>query len=443
MRYTGFLSLLCLAAAVGCSDDDPIGTLNRQYSLAPPAQAVSVGQDSTTALGVRLVRDGTDTLSNVRLLYNSGDVDIARVDVNGNVTGLSGGTAVITVSGPGTSLDVPVEVRPWPATSVQLSVMSGPAGGLLATQHDTGTFYALPAHPATARLRALVVRNNDTLFCNYCATKTPARVLRLVRLVSLDPTKATVANASDPTVQSATVGEVTAQDTTSDGVRIVLEVPGDDMADTVLVRLKLRPIDTLRARPDSAFFPSNNGNQGLQYRIWPNSDTIQANIIQATTTNFNAGITFLSRVQPLPNFGGSNPSATFIAITPLGNVNARRANLPLVAWESANTAYLQINAAGAVVAPCASIGGNCPSAGSSVLNCNSNAGTMPADFAGQGNYTIPNCVPTKNIPYPGALCTTNSTSDLFSICTIWIRATATDQATGKILRRLYRINVRR
>jgi hypothetical protein len=199
----------------------------------------------------------------------------------------------------------------------------------------------------------------------------------------------------------------------------------------------------LRIRPDSAFFPSTNGLQGLQYRIWPNSDTVQANIIQGTTTNFNAGVTFLSRIQPLPtSFGGSNPNAQFIPITPTGAVTAKRANLPEVVWESANVQYLTINAAGAVVAPCAFIGGVCPAAGSAVLTCNSNSGAMPATFLGQGNLTIPNCVPTKTIPMPGAFCSTTSSTDLTAVCTVWIRATAIDQATGKILRRLYRINVR-
>jgi hypothetical protein len=67
---------------------------------------------------------------------------------------------------------------------------------------------------------------------------------------------------------------------------------------------------------------------------------------------------------------------------------------------------------------------------------------MPFTFNGVGNLTIPNCNPAKTIPMPGAFCSTTSNSDLTATCTIWVRATATDQATGKILRRLYRINVR-
>jgi hypothetical protein len=448
MRCSGIISLLCVGVAIGCGDDDsPAGTLAFQYSLQPPAEAVSVGQDSTVALDIKLLR-GTDEIEDPRLLYSSSDVEIARVDSDGEVTGLSGGTAVITVSGPTTTLDVPVEVRPHTATSVELSVMSGPAGSLLATTLDTGTFYALPAHPATARLRALVRVGSDTVFCNYCATTDPARVLRLVRFTSLDPTLATVSNATDPTVQTGTggtnnTGQVTALDTNSNGARIVLEVPGDDMADTVTVKLKLRPIDTVRVRPDSAFFPSNNGLQGLVYRIWPFSDNTQANITQSATTNFNAGVTFLSRVQPLPSFGSSTPSSTLIPITPLGSATERRPNLPLIGWESANVQYLTINAAGAVVGPCAFIGGNCPSTGSTVLNCDSVAGSMPAVFAGLGTYAIPNCVGKDPIPMPGAFCTSTSSSDLTSVCTIWIRATFTDQATASVERSIYRINVRR
>jgi hypothetical protein len=443
MRYTRLLSLVGVAAAaLACGDDDPSGSLTHNYSLVPPTPAFSVGQDSSVTLGIKLVRDGDDTVPNPSLIYTSSDVSTVRVSNTGVATGISGGSAIITVSGPGVSLDVPVEVRPYLATSVELSVLSGPAGGVLATTHDTGTFCALPAHAGTSRLRAVVRVGDTVVYCNWCTA--PTVPLRLVRFRSLDETKATVSNANDPTATNQTsAGQVTPQDTTSEGVRIVLEVPGDGLEDTVVVKLKLRPIDTIRVRPDSAFFPSTNGNQGLQYRIWPNADTVQANIIASTTTNFNAGVTFRSRIQPLPNsFGGSNPSAQFIDIFPVGGVTVRRPNLPLVSWESANPAYLQINAAGAVVGPCAFIGGNCPSAGSSVLNCNSPlTGSMPFNFNGQGNLTIPNCNPAKTIPMPGSFCSGTSNT-LDATCTIWVRATATDQATGKILQRLYRINVR-
>jgi hypothetical protein len=44
---------------------------------------------------------------------------------------------------------------------------------------------------------------------------------------------------------------------------------------------------------------------------------------------------------------------------------------------------------------------------------------------------------------PGAFCTTKSSSDLSSTCTIWIRASADDKVTGNHMQSLYRINIGR
>jgi hypothetical protein len=85
-----------------------------------------------------------------------------------------------------------------------------------------------------------------------------------------------------------------------------------------------------------------------------------------------------------------------------------------------------------------------------VLDCNSTGPAMPATFAGLGVYTIPNCNPARTInPYPGALCTHTSNNqnvaptELTATCSVWIRATATDPVTSRVLTRLYRINIRR
>jgi hypothetical protein len=298
----------------------------------------------------------------------------------------------------------------------------------------------------------------DTVFCNYCTlpdtTRFPRRTMRVVRFRSLDTALARVTNAANPKLQLSTdtAGRVTPLDTATAGVRIVMEVPGDSAAggkwaDTVLAKLSLRPLDTLRVRPDSNLFPTANGT-GLSKQIYPNADTIQANVVAATTTNFIAGLDFLSRVQDPPTPGtGAAGTIRWIVARVVGGPEVFRPSLPSVTWESANRDYLQINAAGAITAQCAQIGGNCtaPATPSTwLLTCNSNSGAMPADFTGEGAYTVPNCTPTKTItPFPGALCTTTNSNDLSSICTIWVRATATDPATGKLLRRLYRINIRR
>jgi hypothetical protein len=264
--------------------------------------------------------------------------------------------------------------------------------------------------------------------------------------VSLSPALATISNANIPTLQTSTdtTGRITPFDTSSAGVRFVMEVPADGKADTVLVKFSLRPIDSLGTRPDSNFFPTTNGT-GLQKMIYPNADNTQANVKAASTTNFIVGLDFLSRVQNPPAPATPNtPGATrFIPSRLYGGPTVFRKSLPNVTWESANTDYLDINAAGSVTGKCAAIGGTCLATGSTVLTCNSNAGSMPATFTGAGTYAIPSCTPTKSIPFPGALCTSASATDLSSSCTIWVRATANDQVTNRVLRTLYRVNIGR
>jgi len=271
-------------------------------------------------------------------------------------------------------------------------------------------------------------------------------VMRTVRFVSLSPTLATVSNAATPNLQTSTdtTGKITMSDTSS-GIRFVLEVPSDNKADTVLVKFALRPIDSLGVRPDSNFFPAIPPNVGTQKMIYPNADNIQANVKAASTTNFIVGLDFLSRVQNPPAAATPNTAGAvrYIPSRTYGPGTVFRKSLPNVAWESANTDYVDINAAGSVVGKCASIGGNCLATGATVLTCTASSGTMPGAFLGNGTYSIPSCSPARTIPMPGAFCTSNSTTDLSSMCSIWVRATSNDQVTGKLLRSFYRINIGR
>ncbi len=436
-----------LLVVVGCGSDSSTGVAPMTYTLEAVTKTLAVGQDSSGPLQINVRRAGTDTtIKGSRLVYTSSDYTIATVDGAGIVTGIRGGTATIKVGLNDATVDVPVTVRGHPATSVELTILTGPAGGLKSVSADTGTFYALPADPLTSRLKGLVRVGNDTVFCNFCTTKTPARVMRTVRFVSLNPALATITNAGSPTLQASTdtTGKVTPLDTTSTGVRFVMEVPADGKSDTVLVKFLLRPIDSLGTRPDSNFFPTTNGT-GLQKMIYPNADVTQANVKAASTTNFIVGLDFLSRVQnpPLPATPNTPGAVRYIPSRLYGAATFFRKSLPNVTWESANTDYLDINAAGSVTGKCAAIGGTCLASGSAVLSCVSNSGSMPAAFLGAGTYTIPSCSPAKSIPFPGALCTSNSATDLSSTCTIWVRASANDQVTGKVMRTLYRVNIGR
>jgi Bacterial Ig-like domain (group 2) len=440
------LALLGLSLLAACNSESSTGVAASNYTLEPVTADISLGQDSSMTLAVNVKRAGTDTtIKGVRLVFASEDYNIATVDGTGLVTAIGGGSTKIRVTLANATIEVPVTVRPHPATSVELTILTGPGGGLKSVDADTGTFYALPADPLSSRLKAVVRVGNDTVFCNYCTVKTPARVMRIVRFRSLAPL-ATISNASNPMLQTSTdtTGQVTVSDTTSAGIRFVLEVPADKLADTVLVKFALRPIDTLGVRPDSNFFPTTNGT-GLQKGIYPNADNVQANVKAASTTNFIVGLNFLSRVQnaPAPATPGTPGAVRFIPSRTYGAVTVFRPSVPNVTWESANTDYLDVNAAGSVTGKCASIGGTCLATGSSVLTCAATAGTMPAAFLGNGNYSIPSCSPATTIPMPGALCTSTSGSDLAASCTVWVRATSHDQVTGKLLRSLYRINIGR
>ena len=441
-------ALVGLILLLGCDSDKTTGTAPASYTLEPASSTVSVGQDSSVALVINVKRSGTDTtIKGARPTYSSADYSIATVDGTGLVTGLRGGTTSINVALGDATVSVPVTVRARPATSVELTILTGPAGGLKSVNADTGSFYALPADPLTTRLKAVVRVGNDTVFCNFCAAKTPARVMRVVRFVSLNPALATISNAASPSVQASTdtSGKITALDTNSAGVRFVLEVPSDNTADTVLVKFLLRPIDSLGVRPDSNFFPAIPPNVGLQKMIYPNADNTQANVKAASTTNFIVGLDFLSRVQnpPAPATPNTPGAVRYIPSRLFGPPTVFRKSVPNVTWESANTDYLDVNAAGSVTGKCASIGGICLASGSTVLTCASNAGTMPAAFLGIGTYSIPSCSPARTIPMPGALCTSASATDLSSTCTVWVRASANDQVTGKLLRSLYRVNIGR
>jgi hypothetical protein len=439
-------TIAALALVAACGDEkSPAAPF--VYTLETTTPSLSIGQDSTRALALTVKRSGTDTtIKNVLIDYRSSDYSVASVDAAGVVTAVKAGTATITATAAGSSIEVPVTVVARPATFIELTILTGPAGGLKSVSADTGTFYALPADPQTSRLKAVVRVGNDTVFCNYCRTTTPARVMRQVRFRSLDTTLATISGFSNLTQAATdTSGRITARDTnTTTGVKFVLDVPADNIADTVTVKFRLRPIDSLGMRPDSNSFPVANGT-GTSRQIYPNADNTQANVKAAGTINFIVGIDFLSRVQDPPNPATpATPGAVrFIPSRLFGGATVFRKSLPSVIWESANTDYLDINAAGAVTGKCAQIGGTCLQAGSTVLTCASTGSQMPQKFAGIGNYTIPSCSPTRTIPMPGAFCTTTSQTDLFSTCTIWVRATAIDQVTGNTLTSRYRINIGR
>src|SRR5262245_31392469 len=205
MNRISVLALVGLPMLLACGSESTTGVEPMTYTLEPVTASLAVGQDSSATLNVNVKRAGTDTtIKGARLQFTSADYNIAAVDGTGLVTGVRGGSTTIKVRLGDASVDVPVTVRPHPATSVELTLLTGPAGGLKSVSADTGTFYALPADPLSSVLKAVVRVGNDTVFCNFCTVKTPARVMRQVRFVSLNPALATVSNAVNPTLQTST-----------------------------------------------------------------------------------------------------------------------------------------------------------------------------------------------------------------------------------------------
>ncbi len=506
MRRIALFTMIGATIVLGCGDDDTNSPANpHSYQLIGPTQ-ISLRQDSTVALrtlGFVVVKDGTDTLEGgsatalPRLSYFPENTDVAIVDPLGVIRGIGPGSTSIRVTGYDLETTLNVEVRPYPATQVILRVLSFPNGGArtVATRFDTGTFYALPSSSASMRLEGLVLVDTsvaqnrpDTVFCNYCAAATPARVnQRIVVLTSLDTTKATVTNATAPTTQAGSSGTgstgfgIVSEDTTSTPVGIVMTVPSDGKADTVWLKFALRPIDTIVVTPGSRPVPADPPSVGTVNRTYP-GDTLSANIARSDLENFDANLIYRSRIFSIPATPGPG-TGSFITVS-----STSRPFLPTVTWESALEGYLTINSVGGVVGSCEFIGRTgcvAPTRTSApplsaaqrtqaardslVITCTDNGSgkrlpglkqdgvnpvTSPILFnppttmvGGRGMYRNSACLPVggfpgPNIPMPGAFCTTADAADRFSTCTVWIRATITDPVTLRVIRYHYRINVR-
>jgi hypothetical protein len=493
MRRLALVATLALFTA-SCNGDGDVVPNPNTYQLVAP-DVVDLRQDSTVALrslGFVVVRNGTDTLPGAsstslpRLSYFPENTDVAIVDPVGVVRGIGPGTTNIRVTGYDQEHVFTVNVREYRATSVILRALSNANGGArpVATRFDTATFYALPGNSNSTRLEGLVLVNNDTVFCNYCPTKNPARVnQRIVVIRSLDTTKVTVSNAGTPTSQSSTGTTgfgITPQDTTSTPVGVVMEVPSDDLADTVWLKFSLRPIDSIVVSPGSRQVPATFPSVGVVTQTYP-GDTVQANIARSDVENFDANVTMRARIFSIPGTPGAG-TASFITVSATS-----RPFLPTITWESALDGYLTINGVGGVVGMCEFIGRTgCvaptrPASGgqssavrtqqardSLVITCSDNGSgkrlpglkvdgtpvSTPIRFnpptnlpANRGFYRNSACPPVggapgPNIPMPGAYCTTADATDRFSTCTVWIRASITDPVTLRVITYYYRINIR-
>ena len=390
MRWLANLSALGLvAASVGCSDDASGPEHVYTVAFRLPAD-VSLGQDSTLALAPNVVvlRDGQDTIPGSRVAYSSDDLLVAMVSPSGVVTGIGGGTTTIRVAFRADTLAIATTVRPRPTTVVDLRLHPT----------DVTPFYALPGHPGSTMLRALVMAGTDTVYCNQpvCSNTAMRAFQRFVRLTSLDPDVATIENSL---AVPATRGQVVAKDTAT--ARFVLEVPGDRVADTVTVRFGLRPIDSISIRVDSII-------EGGVTRLY--TGTLPAVVPRNLTLLLNV------------NYWNKVPGqSAAVAVT--------RPRLPLVTWLTASNIFAVITGDGRMTAL------KSVDTAPTCTNLNPQASQVVAGFGQPPGANVPTNCPTPappTIPIRPITCfrTSTSSTDNGASCTVYVKATITDPVSG-------------
>jgi hypothetical protein len=395
------------------------------------------------------------------ITFRSDDYSIANVSSRGLVTGVRGGSTIIRASVSGTTIEVPITVRPRPATRIELTFVDPLRMDDRLTQD---TIFAYPGDRASSQLRAVVMSGPDTVFCNRCANF-DTRPQRFVEFISLDTTKILVTNTANPLLRPDTTGRMYGRDTTpgTSTVGVVLRT-NDGLEDTVQVHVKLRPIDSLEVRLDSLVDPEDDEDRivypSFRISLATGNDFAPAGIV-------GLGVTFRSKVQDPPDLRtGILPRPRWIAVLETGT--GRRPNLPVVTWESANATYASVSTGGLVSGGRADV-----SNANLLLTCSYNPATDPTPgviasaFDGpspptpplpvppaalpttaetnnfntqarESRYTIPGCSPAITFQMPGVVCTSaaqnpTTNNDPNSFCQIWIRATAVDPVTGKIL----------
>ena len=448
MRRSAPFFLLGLVIAGGCSDSDKGGTgPGQSYDVQSTQTAITLLQDATHQLDVTVKRGDDVTIDKPVVSYSVDDYSIATVSSAGLVTAKKGGTTNVRAAFNGDTLVVPLTVTPRPATAISLT--------LNFTGKDSGTVGALPGFPGGTFLKAVVLAGTDTVYCNALACRDHAtRTQRLVEFVSLDTTKATISNASASTANKNTRGQVNARDTSNAYVGFVLRVPADNLADTVWLRFSLRPIDSITVRTDSFTVA------GTTTRVAYSSNITRDSSIAL-------GLNLINRLD-----SASSLSSTGAPVRTRTNVTVTRPSLPRITWESANENYAVVDNQGRVTGLRSTW---MPGLGSGTAARNTSdepscdarvfkiAPTdtayfydrvltpfpIPANYtpavvatgcpATTGNPPVPTNVPA-NVAR-GVNCTSATAGPLAS-CTVVIRATITDPATGATRRAYFNVVVR-
>ena len=409
IRRISFLLTVGIVAALACSDGDSSGPVH-SYSVefqGPPT--IAIGQDSTynlvldsvrvngvfsrTSLDVR--RDDDQLITRPLVVYSTENPDVAVVSPSGIVTAVGGGTTNIVATFRGSTVAVPILVRGYPTTFVDLTTAS------------PTPFYALPGHAASSRLAATVKVGDATVFCNFpvCANTATRANQRVVRFVSLDTAKATIENGSSTTTLKNARGQITAKDTGT--ARFVLEVPGDGVADTLTLNLELRPIDSMEVSVDSIIDVVANSTQ-------PSRFYTQALVPRGATLLLK--VTFRARVP---------------GVTPAQYITVTRPRYPIVTWQTASNVFAAVTADGRFTGLTAV--GTAPTC----TNLNPQSVQIAVGFQPPG--TVPtNCpapapvtIPTRPVSCVRPIASQGG--DAAANCTVYVLARATDPKSGKAL----------
>ncbi|MGH7664490.1 MAG: Ig-like domain-containing protein [Gemmatimonadaceae bacterium] len=241
MRLQIVSLFLAATAGVGCFETDaPSQPEDYNVELSVAQNAITVGQDTT----IRITPTVTETirgtqLPNTRFSYASSDITIATVtsvssSSSADIRGISGGTAIITVTYQD-PFDDQVQTE-----QITVTVTGHPAE-IVSLTPETKTLFPGDVFKFTA---VAITADGDTVYCNCFPSSRGS--LRDVQFFFVD---ADAAQATRITVSSN--GTVTAKDS-SGTFQLVFHVGADNRADTSTITLARRPATSIEVTPDPA-----------------------------------------------------------------------------------------------------------------------------------------------------------------------------------------------
>jgi uncharacterized protein YjdB len=257
-----------------------------EVQVAPPSVTIKVGE-RTGLLATAFDRVG-NVIPTVRFIWSSNNVQVARVDNNGTVTGVAGGVAIIEArvgTRRGTAA-VQVTGAPAPAGPAPAAPAQPPAGGAAAPAPAPGATDPLAGQPAGSGPAAALRIDPPAIYLLPSEnTRVSPRALRAdggpaapipVTWTSLTPQIASV--DAHGTVVALSPGQGTLQATAAGGLTatapVVVQQADIAISETGPLLLAPGATDTLRA-----VVPSQNRREISPLALsWTSSDTTVARV---------------------------------------------------------------------------------------------------------------------------------------------------------------------